>query len=286
MGLVLRMGVQAGRRVLVLVMLLSVLAGAAGCNTVGGGKGAKANPQEPYPGWLIAAADQVAPVVGLVISSAAWRSGYLRAHEEAVARLRGHLRPLDVLLTSSKGRLSGNLGAGLFGHAAVYLGTEREIRAAGLWNDPAVLPHRARIRAGFDVIEATPQRDTWLTRLEWLANTDRVVALRPAERGPAWRVRSLRTFYGLIGTGFDHNFRAERHDQLYCTELVQQGMPELVLPTRTAYGRVVIMPDDLALATIAGRGCLRFVAYLRANRTHWEEVGASALRADIRAAAE
>ncbi len=74
-----------------------------------------------YPPWLIKMAEPVAPAVGFTISRTQWRRGYLKGREDALMQVRARLQPLDILLFSSKGRLSGHTGSGLYGHSAFYV---------------------------------------------------------------------------------------------------------------------------------------------------------------------
>ncbi len=238
---------------------------------------------EKYPPWLIAVADPVAPAVGFVVSRVEFRPGWLGAHADALARVERTVRPLDILAFSSKGRLSGRTGSGLFGHAAIRFGDERDLRAAGLWDDPEIRPHHATIGAGRTFAESAQRHGTTLSTLETVANTDRIVILRPADRGTAWRRRATRVVASRLGGKFDHRFDAGESERLYCTELVDQAMPDLKLRRRTAYGRAVILPDDMVLQGLAGRG-LRLVAYLKADAEGWRLAGAAELSADIAAA--
>ncbi len=260
-------------------LVLLALTATAGCTALGGTE--RGDPEvEAYPAWLIAAGEPVAPVVGLAISAVVWRGGYLRGHDDAIALIQHRLRPLDIILFSSKGRLSGRTGGGLFGHAAVYLGTERELREAGLWSDPAIAPYQADIRAGKTLVESAQPHGTALVRLDVAMNTDRVLQLRPSASRSARRSAILRLF-GFIGTRFDHHFSADEHETIFCTELVQLGMPFIALPKRTAYGRHVIYPDDVANAGIAGSRGLSVITYLRADRQGWEEAGPRIAASDI-----
>lgn len=261
--------------------VLALLAATTGCATQKPPRSAL----EHYPPWLIAVAEPVAPAVGFVISRVDFRPGYLGAHEAALRRVAAEVRPLDILLFSSKGRLTGRTGSGLFGHSAVYFGDERQLRAAGLWNDPEVVAHQADIRAGRLYAESAQRTGTGLSTLHWVGNTDRIVILRPANHGAAWRRRTTRAVAARLGGKFDHRFDLAETEKLFCTELIDQAMPELALKRRVAYRREIILPDDVALQALAGRG-LSIVDYLKADEKGWRAAGPATLAADIRAAAK
>ena len=267
---------ESGQRLGLRALALFLIFGLAACSNTARDR----DRVGAYPPWLISVAEPAAPVIGMAISTVQWRNGHLNSGSGALAYLQARMWPLDVFLFSNKHRLSGHTGAGMFGHSAVYLGSERDLKAMGLWNHPAVVPHHQAIREGRSVIESAQAHGTALAPVAHLADTDRVVLLRPrigSERKQAAIVR----LFALVGTRFDHHYRLDESERVFCTELIELGMPELRLPRRETYGREVILPDDVAKLAIAGKGRLRFVAYLRADHERWESAGPAALDADI-----
>lgn len=258
------------------VFALVVLLGLAACSTTSRDKDEVGG----YPPWLISVAEPAAPAIGMAISTVQWRHGHLNSGSGALAYLQARMRPLDVFLFSNKHRLSGHTGAGLFGHSAVYLGSERDLRAMGLWNHPAIVPHHQAIREGRSVIESAQADGTALAPVAHLADTDRVVLLRP-QIGKERKQAAIARLFALVGTRFDHHYRLDESERVFCTELIELGIPELRLPRRPSYGREVILPDDVAKQAISGKGRLRFVAYLRADRDGWGSAGPAALNTDI-----
>ena len=256
------------------------LLGLAACSTTSPDK----DDVGPYPSWLIRIAEPAAPAIGMAISTVQWRHGHLNSGSGALAYLQARMRPLDVFLFSNKHRLSGHTGAGLFGHSAVYLGSERELRTMGLWNHPAIVPHHQAIREGRSVIESAQAHGTALAPVVHLADTDRVVLLRPL-LGNERKKADIARLFSLVGTRFDHHYRLDENESIFCTELIELGIPQLRLPRRPIYGREVILPDDVAKQAISGKGRLRFVAYLRADRGGWDSAGPAALDGDIARAA-
>lgn len=223
----------------------------------------------PHPAPLIAVAEALAPVIGKVATRIKLRDGYLRAHPMALAYVRQEIRPLDIVLFSNKQRLSGHAGTGVFGHAAIHLGGERELRALGLWHHPAIAPHHTRIRDGAAIIESAPLPGTALADARLLTETDRLVVLRPPPMGRARRRAVMIDLFTRLGTPFDHLYRLSDRQRFFCTQLIDEVMPELALPRRAILGRTVILPDDIARAVIDGDSPLRLVLYAAANRQRW-----------------
>lgn len=237
-----------------------------------------------YPPWLIAVAEPAAPAIGMAISAVQWRHGRLESKEGAFAAVRARMRPLDVFLFSNKHRLSGHTGAGLFGHSAVYLGSERELKAIGLWNDPAIVPYHLAIREGRSVIESAQAHGTQLSPVSHLMDTDKLVLLRPRLGSERRRRQAIAKLFGFVGSPFDHHYRLDESERIYCTELISLGITGLDLPRRPSYGREIILPDDIARTAVAGTGRVDLIAYVRADRNGWDLAGAHDLVQDIDAA--
>jgi hypothetical protein len=278
--------VGSALRAAIAASLLCALLSLGGCTTLNGTKtppittaGPATKQVESYPAWLIGVAEPIAPLVGFTISQVAWRHGYLQRNEVVLQRLTAKMRPLDIMLFSNKGRLSGRAGSGLFSHAAVYLGSERDLQQLGVWKE---LPQEIRedVRSGSTIIESAQRLGTTLSSLEEMTDTDRIALLRPSDRGTRWRRMAAKDLFDLVGVPFDHHFRLDEKETLFCTEVVDLGMPQLQLPRRQAYGRQIILPDDIASQAAKRRG-LSVVAYFRADADGWEELDAKHLVEEI-----
>lgn len=232
-----------------------------------------------YPPPLVHLANPLAPLIGRVIGRIVMREGHI-ARPAAYAALQDRLRPLDVLFVSSKGRLSGTMLPGLFSHAVIYLGTEPELKALGVWDDPALEPHHAAIRAGKTYIESDSP-GVHLSDVDYVLATDAVAVLRPPITARPRRREALRTLAQRIGSDFDFHFDNASDDKLYCAELAAKTMPETAMPTRRLYGRQTIVPDDVVALAATGRGKMDFVTYIRGTDTGWGIHGAETLVADM-----
>lgn len=237
------------------------------------------NNNERLPPWLVRIAEPAAPVIGKIIGNIHWRSGYLgnaRARDAVLSRL----RPMDVIVVSSKGRLSGHTIPGLFQHAAVYVGSEADLKAMGIWSDPVVVPYQSRIRAGARFIEAD-QKGVHLSLPKIVLDTDRVVVTRPTIATRNWKRRSALRLFGRLGTPFDFNFDSTTPQRLFCAELVCRAIPELRLPRYMVYGRPTIIPDSIAVRVARGSPTLSLVAYVRGTPSGFELRSRSQLAQDI-----
>ncbi len=281
--------VTAVRR-MVLVLVLSILAFVQGCSRTGVAEAdmepAGANLRacctnmEDYPRWFVDMARTVAPALGTVLSHVAWRAGYLKSKRSAQDAVMDVLQPLDIVLVSSKGRQSGQMIPGLFGHAAVYLGTEPELKLLGILQSPKVKPYLARIRSGHVFIEADA-KGVHLSPPSIVLNTDAVAILRPQFGSLKQRRKSALDLFDSMGMRFDFLFDVETPDCTFCTELIHRTMPQLDLPITEIYGARTIMPDSVAVSAIRKGHGLVFVGYVKGDRKGWRQASVADLMTDI-----
>lgn len=267
---------RGGFRAIAAIILTALML--SGCVSAGAG-GACCEGAERYPRWMIDAYEPVAPVLGSAFGRIVLRRGMLAMKTDALQYIESRLRPLDILVVSSKGRLTGNLIPGLFSHLVVYVGSESQLKAMGAWNDPAVRRHQAAIRAGKVMIESD-HRGVHLTTAAIALDTDRVAVLRPRI------VREKRIAALLIshvGTPYDFVFDNGDTDELYCAELIDHAMPDIGLPSREIYGRRMFLPDDAIAAGTDGRIRATPVLYVRATPSGWEDAGTAELNRDLAA---
>jgi hypothetical protein len=275
---------RAGR--FVSLLLAAMLAGCASAAAPSLERSADAsadaccNDVETAPSWFVRALDPAAPLVGRIVAQIVWRKGYLHGETEVMDTLRDALQPLDIVLVTNKGRMSNLSLPGYFVHAAVYLGDERELRRAGVWDDGAVEPYRSDVRAGKRFIEAD-SRGVHLSPPRVTLNSDRLVVIRPRGLSAERRREALSDFFASVGGRFDFRFDAETPECFYCIELVQRIVPEIDLPLREAYGRKVFVTDDLARAAANGYPSASFVVYIRGDRDGWERATREDLRRDL-----
>jgi uncharacterized protein YycO len=184
--------------------------------------------------------------VGLVET----RRGRLYARPAVERELREKLRAGDILLEKTPFRLTDAFIPGHWGHAAVWVGTEEELRGLGLWEHPVVRPHHDAILAGHGVAEAL-RSGVELNTLAHFMNVDDLAVLRraapPQASAPAV-LQALRQ----IGKDYDFNFNAETTDRIFCSKLVYLAHGDIDWPTSRILGRFTVSPDDIAQRALDG----------------------------------
>jgi hypothetical protein len=272
---------RATARALGLSLVMSLSPGWASATD---GAGA-CNPDERLPVGIARLAARVVEAVaddfeGLSIR---YRSGLLRDDADAVEHVAALARPADVMVTANRGTLASRLIPGFFTHAAAYFGSERQLRALGIWNHRSIRPLQAEIRAGKVVIQAT-ERGVHLSTLESLLDTDRLLLARPGGAdglSPARRRQIVVALAASLGAPYDFGFDATTPDKLFCAELLQRAIPELSLPVTTIYGQRTIKPVVIAEAVVTRRSNLAFVTYIQGGEGGFERFSRADLRFDL-----
>ena len=212
-----------------------------------------------FPIW--AAELAVRPPTGQPgISDTILRPPYIGGRREVRAMLERTLRPMDLILQRYEGRLGGLYSPGRFSHTLIYLGTETQLREAGLWHLPELAPWRTHIAEGHVLLHAI-NADVHLSDLREVLESDALAIMRP-QLSTREQAAALRRGLGLMGRYFDTEFRIDDDDAIFCTELVHRAMPELGLPTTEIYGRQVILPDAIAAGALVETLPLDFIGYI------------------------
>lgn len=225
---------------------------------------------ENFPDWAITVME-ANPRLVRRIALLQFRPGRLTETPEAMALVTGALQPLDLVLVNSDNRTTGLAIAGHFSHSATYLGTEAQLREAGLWDLPALAPYRAEIAQGAVFLEAH-DGGVKLQRAEIVLDGDAALILRPTgmDRGTL-----LRRGLDLIGTPFDTAFDAGDDSRLFCAELIEAVYPQAQVPKVEVYGRQTILIDAVAAAALSGALPFGFAGYVEGG----PRVGVRALSA-------
>ena len=223
---------------------------------------------DTYPLPVVQVVESAASSIVPVSRAIMVRAPYLQDQPGARARLLDGAQPLDMVLIANRAHLSGAVGVGYFGHSLLIVGSEAQLRALGVWDDPAVVPFHDRIRAGGLAIEAI-EGGVHLATADQVMDSDASAVFRPVGLSPARKRAAVIELFREIGKPFDVHFDLATEEALFCTELINRVLPEENLPITTAYGRKVIWPDDVAAASILGKTGFRLRTYVEGSPTGW-----------------
>jgi len=191
-------------------------------------------------------------VFGNAVGLIETRRGKLDADAGVLERLAANVQAGDILLEKTPFRLTDAFIPGHWGHAAVWVGNEQELRDLGLWEHPVLRPHQARIREGRGVVEALRGGVT-MNSLGHFINVDDLAVLRNERMTVEQRREVILQALRQVGKAYDFNFDVESTDRIVCSELVYHAYGDIRWPTARHLGRATVSPDNIAvLATADG----------------------------------
>jgi len=186
--------------------------------------------------------NNVSKIFGNSVGLVQTRKGRLYKNPK-VADIKSKLKPMDILLEKTPFRLTDKFIPGHFGHVAIWVGTEKELKELGLWEHELIKPHQKEISSGKCVLEAL--RDgVQLNSFEKFMDVDDVAILRPKKCDH--KIVGMRAFRQL-GKEYDFNFDVESIHKIVCSELVYQVYTDVKWPTEKTLGRHTISPDNVAV---------------------------------------
>ena len=193
------------------------------------------------------------------------RKGKLFGDAAVRDHLLGILEPLDLLLEKTPFRLTDTFIPGHFGHAAIWMGTDGELDALGVWARPEMQTEplracRGDVQAGRSVLEAL-RTGVELNTLAHFLNVDDVVVLRPKALTEDETRESLVRGFQQVGKEYDFNFDVETTGSIVCSELPYHVYPGVAWRTDTQLGRFTISPDDVASQALSPAGSFELLAF-------------------------
>ena len=203
-------------------------------------------------------------VFGNVVGLVEVRRGKLDERSEVLEDVSERVQAGDILLEKTPFRLTDAFIPGHWGHAAVWIGGEQELRALGVWEHPVVRRFHDQIRRGRGVVEAL-RSGVELNTLKHFLNVDDLAVLRHRTLDDGARAAAVVQALRQVGKAYDFGFDTQTTDRIVCSELVYHAYGEMRWPTERKLGRVIVSPDNIAvLAT--GDGPLSVVALYHDGR--------------------
>jgi hypothetical protein len=203
-------------------------------------------------------------VFGNAVGLVETRKGKLYGKGDVLSDVQKSLRAGDILLEKTPFRLTDKLIPGYWGHAAVWIGTEEELKELGIWDNPVVARHREEIREGRLVAEAL-RSGVEMNTLQHFLNIDSIGILRTAGQSREARATAIIQALRQIGKPYDFNFDVESKERVYCSKLVYLSYSSIDWPTKKSLGRTTFTPDDVAARAIKD-GPLQLVTFYHDGR--------------------
>ena len=220
-----------------------------------------------------AASGGLSQVFGNSVGVVETRAGKLRQDSSAESRIGAALRPGDILIEKTPFRLTDKLIPGYFGHAAIWVGSEAELTAIGLWDDARVARYHDELRAGRSVLEAL-RNGVQLNTLRHFLNVDDLLVLRDSKLEGERLKEHLTRAFRQIGKRYDFNYDVTTGDRIACSELVYLVFTDIPWTTDRQLGRYTLSPDRVAENALNQGGLEIVLLYLSGKAVPEDPAGA------------
>ena len=191
--------------------------------------------------------------------------------EPTLLALHPLLRPGDVLLTRSEGKLTAALLPGFWAHAAIRLGSRRDLSGLSAQNAREAGPDDG---VGYMIEAVSPC--VRIVSLKTCLDADHVLVLRP-NLGPHPRNEALQEALRHLGKAYDFEFDFNLSNRIVCTGLVYRsfhGRGHVRFDLIKRLGNFTLTGDDLvrqALAVESGKpSSFEATALLLRRVTGWQ----------------
>ncbi len=156
------------------------------------------------------------------------------------------LQPLDILLEKTPFRLTDKFIPGFWGHAAIYVGNETQLKKLGIWDNPIVLKYREEIRKGKVIVEAL-RSNVAFNSFQHFTNIDDYAQLRLNKELTIEKKKEmiLRVF-AQIGKKYDFRYNVESSEKIICSELHYIIFDNVRFNTKRIMGINTISVDQVA----------------------------------------
>lgn len=174
------------------------------------------------------------------------------------------MKPLDVLLEKTPFRLTDTFIPGYYGHVAIWVGTETELRELGIWDHPSIVPHQKRIQEGHHIVEAL-RPGVQINTLDHFLDIDDMAVLRPTTLNEDQTKEYLIRAFEQIGKRYDFNFDVETNNLIVCSEIAYVVFHNVTWPTDRVMGRSTISPDHVAWEAVPGKSFMPVMLYQKGD---------------------
>lgn len=207
-------------------------------------------------------------VFGNTMGLVAFRKGILKnLPPEEKLEISASMKPLDILLEKTPFRLTDSFIPGYFGHVAIWVGDEKDLRALNLWDHPSIVKYHSEILAGKRIIEAL-RPGVQINSLDHFLDIDDLLVLRDPELSYEQSREFLVRAFDQIGKDYDFNFDVETDSKIVCSEIVYVVFHNIKWPTKKALGRHTISPDNVASKVFDDQGLEPLLMYRSGQRVN------------------
>jgi hypothetical protein len=162
--------------------------------------------------------------------------------EKKKEEIKSKHRPLDTLLDK--------VIPGHFGHVAIWVGSEKELKERGLWEHPLIKPHQEEIKNGKQIIEAL-RSGVQMSSLDEFMNIDDFAVVSNDKLTKKQKATYITDTFANLGKDYDFNFEIKSEDKIYCSEMVYHVYTDYTWPRENTLDRATISPDQVISRALA-----------------------------------
>lgn len=188
-------------------------------------------------------------VFGNVAGSFQSRHGILFKDKIFIEEMETAMQPLDVLLEKTPFRLTDQFIPGYWGHAAIYIGNEAQLKELGIWDDPIVMKFHKRIKTGKVIVEAL-RSNVEINSMKHFSDIDDFALLRPKDLTNDEKKKMITKALRQVGKKYDFGFDVESSKTIVCSELHYRIFINVPFQTSKILGRDTISVDQVAQAAL------------------------------------
>jgi len=162
------------------------------------------------------------------------------------------LKPLDVLLEKTPFRLTDKFIPGYWGHAAIYLGNEVQLKQLGVWNHPIISRYHDQIKKGNVIVEALRSKVAF-NSFKNFTNIDDYAQLRLIKEPTLAEKREMIVrVFAQIGKKYDFGYNIESSKKIICSELHYITFDKVNFNTNSVFGINTMSVDQVAEQGLKG----------------------------------
>jgi len=202
----------------------------------------------------------------------ATRKGKLINNEMFINNSLSLLQPLDIILEKTPFKLTDKFIPGFWGHAAIYIGNEVQLKELGVWDHKFVEKYHKQINEGKVIIEALRSKVAY-NSLKKFSNIDDYAHLRLLKEPTLDKKREMiiRVF-AQIGKKYDFGYDVETSKKIICSELHYITFDEVVFKTSRFMGINTVSVDQIAEQGLKGGAFYPVDLYLDGIRIKKDKV--------------
>lgn len=199
---------------------------------------------------------------GNTVGMVQFRNGYLYNDADFLKQVRDYAKPLDIILEKTPFRLTDRFIPGFWGHTAIYIGNEIQLRELGLWDHPEVVKYHESIKLGQNIVEAL-RSGVEINSFKHFSNIDDFALIRSNTEWDEQEAReSILRAISQIGKTYDFAFDVETPTKIVCSELHYTVFRNLSFKTTKVAGRYTINVDQVSVQAYSGGAFSPHILYL------------------------